>query len=138
LRSQLFNRIGVFAERRNFSRSGRQRKPRLQRRKKKAPPIPKVGLFLSLRAALNRTSGEADAGGATVISSMSASIWKIRVQIGDTIRSAEDVVVILEAMKTEVNVEAGEENVGKKVKALGKGIREGAVVNAGNILVIFE
>lgn len=36
-----------------------------------------------------------------------------------------------EAMKPEINVPAGEENTGKVVKGLGKGIREGASVQAG-------
>ena len=34
-------------------------------------------------------------------------------------------MIILEAMKTEINVTMGEENVGKVIKGMGKGIREG-------------
>ena len=44
-------------------------------------------------------------------------------------------MIILEAMKTEINVPAGEENVGKVVRRLGKGVREGASVQAGDPLV---
>jgi hypothetical protein len=41
-------------------------------------------------------------------------------------------------MKTEINVLAGDENAGKVVKSLGKGIVEGASVQAGDILAWFE
>lgn len=52
--------------------------------------------------------------------------------------SAEEVLVVLEAMKTEIGVEAGEENVGRTVKAFGSGVRPGALVKAGDVLVVFE
>jgi urea carboxylase len=55
---------------------------------------------------------------------------------GQIIKSADDseVTIILEAMKTEINIPAGEEDVGKAVKGLlGKGIRrKGASVQAGD------
>ena len=72
---------------------------------------------------------------ACILSSMSASVWKIKCQVGQTIESADEVMIILEAMKTEINVPAGEENIGKVVKGLGKGIREGVTVQAGDPLV---
>lgn len=72
---------------------------------------------------------------ACIPSSMSASVWKIKCKVGQTIESADQVMVILEAMKTEINVPAGEENIGKVVKGLGKGIQEGATVQAGDPLV---
>jgi len=77
-------------------------------------------------------------GGISVSSSLSASVWKIKCQPGEVIRSADDVLVILEAMKTEINVHAGEENIGKAVKSLGKGIREGVSVQGGDVLVWLE
>lgn len=77
-------------------------------------------------------------GSTSVTSSISASIWKIKCQPEDVIQSADDILVILEAMKTEINILAGEENVGKVVKSLGKGIREGASVQVGDILAWFE
>jgi biotin carboxyl carrier protein len=77
-------------------------------------------------------------GSTSITSSLSASIWKIKCQPGDVTQSADDILVILEAMKTEINVLVGEENVGKVVKSLGKGIVEGASVQAGDILVWFE
>ena len=69
-------------------------------------------------------------------SSLAAHVWRIKCAIGDVIRTAEDVV--LEAMKTEVNVEAGDENVGRRVKGFGRDVREGATVQAGDALVSFE
>jgi len=47
-------------------------------------------------------------------------------------------VVILEAMKTEIKISAGEENVGMKVVGLARGIREGSVVKPGDKLRYFE
>lgn len=72
---------------------------------------------------------------ACIPSSTSASVWKIKCEVGQTIESADEVMFVLEAMKTEINIPAGEENVGKVVKGLGKGIREGATVQAGDPLV---
>ena len=65
-------------------------------------------------------------------------MWKIKCAIGDVVQSAEDVLIILEAMKTEVNVEAGEENVGRRVRGFGRDVREGTSVRAGDVLVFFE
>ena len=38
-------------------------------------------------------------------------------------------------MKTEINITAGPENVGRTVASYGKGIREGAVVSSGDTLI---
>ncbi|PCH34617.1 urea amidolyase [Wolfiporia cocos MD-104 SS10] len=83
-------------------------------------------------------SNDAFAVGDGIVSSMSASIWRIKCKPGDVISSAGDVVVILEAMKTEINIEAGEENIGRKVMGFGKGVKEGAAVNAGDVLVVLQ
>jgi len=72
-----------------------------------------------------------------VTSSLYASIWKIRCKPGDVISSASDILLILEAMKTEIPVTAGEDNVGKKVCRLGKDVKEGASVRPGDVLVTF-
>ncbi|TFK46271.1 urea carboxylase [Heliocybe sulcata] len=93
------------------------------------------------RAASSSSGGaavEASEAGDAITSSLAATVWKIRCKPGDVIESAEQVVVILEAMKTEINVEAGEESVGKKVKGFGNGVREGTVVSSGNVLVVLE
>ncbi|KAI0368220.1 urea carboxylase [Pilatotrama ljubarskyi] len=79
-----------------------------------------------------------DESGECVASSLSAHVWKIKCAIGDVIKGPEDVLIILEAMKTEVNVEAGEEFVGRKIKGFGRGVKEGGSVSAGDPLVYFE
>ena len=66
---------------------------------------------------------------------MAASVWKIKCRVGQLIESADEVMIILEAMKTEINVPAGDENIGKVVRGSGKGIRAGASVQAGDPLV---
>lgn len=73
-----------------------------------------------------------------VCASLSGSVWKVTAAIGETISSAEQVVVMLEAMKTEIKISAGEENVGLKVVGLAQGIRERSVVKAGDKLLYFE
>ncbi|KAI0046085.1 urea carboxylase [Auriscalpium vulgare] len=85
--------------------------------------------------------GEAKAdqvGGTRVFAPLSSSVWKIQCTIGDIIHSAEDVLVILEAMKTEISVKAGKQSVGHKVRGFGRGIKEGATVSSGDILVVLE
>ncbi|KAM5536440.1 hypothetical protein V8D89_009876 [Ganoderma adspersum] len=77
-------------------------------------------------------------GAACTTSSLSANIWKIRCTVGDVVKSEDDVLIILEAMKTEVNITAGEENVGRRVAGFGQGVREGSIVQAGAPLVYFE
>ena len=79
-----------------------------------------------------------EASGTSVKSSLSASVWKVTCEPGYVVKSAEDVLVVLEAMKTEVNIEAGEENVGRTVRSLGKDVRPGGLVHAGDTLVILE
>jgi urea carboxylase len=41
-------------------------------------------------------------------------------------------------MKTEINITAGQHNVGRKVRGFGRGIAEGSAVNAGDIIVVLE
>lgn len=78
------------------------------------------------------------AGSASIRSSLSASVWKVNCSPGYIIQSAEDVLLVLEAMKTEVNIEAGEENVGRTVRSLGQRARPGELVQAGDVLVVLE
>lgn len=68
---------------------------------------------------------------------LSGTVWQIKVKLGDVIQTADQAVVILEAMKTEIAVAAGEENVGLKVSGFGKGLTEGKTVKAGDKLVFF-
>ena len=69
-------------------------------------------------------------------SSLHASIWKVSCGPGDIITSASDILLVLEAMKTEIPVRAGEENVGRTVSRLGKDVRKGATVRPGDVLVM--
>lgn len=82
------------------------------------------------------TDSKTDSTSPTIISTMAAAIWKIRVQPGDVIKDADQVVVTLEAMKTEIDVPAEEEFVGKKVKRVL--VKEGDVVGSGDRLVVFD
>ncbi|KAJ3001785.1 hypothetical protein NUW54_g6213 [Trametes sanguinea] len=77
-------------------------------------------------------------GGEFLASSLTAHVWKIKCAIGDVIKTPEDVLMILEAMKTEVNVEAGDEFVGRTIKAFGRGVVEGGSVQAGDPLIYFQ
>jgi len=71
-----------------------------------------------------------------VSSTLAAAVWKLTQGPGYVIKSAEDVLVVLEAMKTEINIEAGEENVGRTVQSYAQGVKVGAVVKPGQALVI--
>ncbi|KAF7342496.1 Urea carboxylase [Mycena venus] len=75
--------------------------------------------------------------GTTQISSpLFGNVWKLCCEPGQVIASSDTTVAILEAMKTEIPIKAGEVNVGKTVQGFGKGIREGASVNPGDGLII--
>ncbi|KAI0707429.1 hypothetical protein C8T65DRAFT_740363 [Cerioporus squamosus] len=76
--------------------------------------------------------------GESLTSSLTAHVWRIKCAIGDKVTSAEQVLLILEAMKTEVNIEAGEENVGRRVRGFGRDVKEGGAVQAGDVLIYFE
>ncbi|PPR04572.1 hypothetical protein CVT24_012025 [Panaeolus cyanescens] len=69
-------------------------------------------------------------------SSLHASIWKIKCEIGDVITPDSGPLMILEAMKTEIPVVAGVENAGKVVQGFGAGVKEGAAVKPGDTLVV--
>jgi biotin carboxyl carrier protein len=73
---------------------------------------------------------------ATITASLFASVWKIKGKAGDVIQSDEDVLIILEAMKTEIPICAGEDNVGKTIKRVV--IKEGAMVRPGDALIILN
>lgn len=53
-------------------------------------------------------------------------------------RSGDDVLLVLEAMKTEIPVMAGEANIGRTVVGFGKGVAENAPVRPGDILIILS
>ncbi|KAI0693471.1 urea carboxylase [Cytidiella melzeri] len=88
---------------------------------------------------VSRSDGEqAETSGFHVTSSVSASVWKLTQRPGYTVKTAEDILLVLEAMKTEINIEAGEENVGRTVQAYAHGVKEGAMVTPGQILVVLS
>ncbi|KAG6877108.1 hypothetical protein C0993_010220 [Termitomyces sp. T159_Od127] len=65
-----------------------------------------------------------------------ASVWKIKCRPGDRIKSAGEVLLILEAMKIEIPITSGEANVGKVVRRYGKGVVEGGSVRLGDELLV--
>ena len=99
----------------------------------KLPPSP-----ISLYTSTPPIGPDAEASGDYVASSLTANVWKITCAPGDVIKSADHVLLVLEAMKTEISIEAGEEYVGRTVKGFGRGVREGAAVQAGQVLVSFN
>jgi biotin carboxyl carrier protein len=50
---------------------------------------------------LTDSSVDIEPGSTSITSSLSASIWKIKCQPGDVIQSGDDILVILEVMKTD-------------------------------------
>ncbi|KAK7001658.1 hypothetical protein R3P38DRAFT_2648953 [Favolaschia claudopus] len=77
-------------------------------------------------------------GSVEITVALFGNVWKILCKAGDAINSADMTVVILEAMKTEIPVKAGKENVGRTVKGFGAGIREGASGKPGEVLVVLS
>ncbi|KAL2443999.1 Urea amidolyase [Exophiala dermatitidis] len=68
-----------------------------------------------------------------IISPMTASVWKVEVEPGDELQAGQ-LVVVLEAMKLEINVYAPDEATGAKVVAIAK--KTGSIVRAGDVLVV--
>ena len=65
---------------------------------------------------------------------MHASVYKIRVQKGDVIK-AGDLLLVLEAMKMEVNIAASKEHEGLQVGGIVVG--SGDIVKPGDTLLVF-
>ena len=63
---------------------------------------------------------------------ITGTVWKIEVEVGDTVEEG-DTVVILESMKMEMPVEAEDSGTVKEIKA-----EEGQAVNEGDVLVVLE
>ena len=74
----------------------------------------------------------APTGGKQITSPMPGSIFKLNVKPGDSVKRG-DVVIILEAMKMENEIFAADDAVVASVE-----VNEGATVNTGDVLVIFE
>ena len=63
---------------------------------------------------------------------ITGTVWKIEVEIGDSVREG-DTVVILESMKMEMPVEAEDPGVVKEIL-----VEEGQSVSEGDALVVLE
>ncbi|TFK71178.1 AHS2-domain-containing protein [Pluteus cervinus] len=80
--------------------------------------------------------GNEPANGAALTSPLSATIRKITCKPGDSV-GAGDILFVLEAMKTEVPVRAGEENAGRVIQSLGPGIGPQVMVSSGSVLLFW-
>jgi acetyl-CoA carboxylase biotin carboxyl carrier protein len=69
---------------------------------------------------------------ANVEAHITGTVWKIEVEVGDTVEEG-DTVVILESMKMEMPVEAEEPGVVKEIN-----VEEGQAVSEGDTLVTLE
>ncbi|WP_078390808.1 acetyl-CoA carboxylase biotin carboxyl carrier protein subunit [Shouchella patagoniensis] len=67
-----------------------------------------------------------------ITATMAGNVWKVTVQLGDTVEVGQE-VAILESMKMEIPIEAEVEG---KVKAIQK--PEGEFVNEGDVLIELE
>ncbi|PPQ75558.1 hypothetical protein CVT26_012381 [Gymnopilus dilepis] len=76
--------------------------------------------------------------GITISASLYSTVWKIKCKPGDTVLSDSQDLIILEAMKTEIPVVAGEGNAGRTVLRLGPGVMEGKTVRPGDALIVLE
>jgi len=69
---------------------------------------------------------------ADVEAHITGTVWKVEVEVGDTVQEG-DTVVILESMKMEMPVEAEDEGVVKEIL-----VEEGQSVSEGETLVVLE
>jgi acetyl-CoA carboxylase biotin carboxyl carrier protein len=69
---------------------------------------------------------------ANVEAHITGTVWKIEVQVGDTVEEG-DTVVILESMKMEMPVEAEDEGTVAEIRC-----EEGQPVSQGDTLVVLE
>jgi acetyl-CoA carboxylase biotin carboxyl carrier protein len=67
---------------------------------------------------------------ATVEAHITGIVWKIEVEVGDSVEQG-DTVVILESMKMEMPVEAEDEGVVREIRC-----EEGQAVSEGDTLVV--
>lgn len=95
----------------------------------------RLKILIANESTIKAILGDGPIDSSKVVASLFASVWKIRCSVGDVVDKADDVLVVLEAMKTEISVKAGKSNVGKTIRGFGSGIREGAMVKPGDILV---
>jgi acetyl-CoA carboxylase biotin carboxyl carrier protein len=87
---------------------------------------------LKLRGAILAPHPKRGAAVANVEAHITGTVWKIEVEVGDTVEEG-DTVVILESMKMEMPVEAEDE--GRVAQIL---CQEGQSVSEGDALVVLE
>ena len=63
---------------------------------------------------------------------ITGTVWKIEVQVGDSVQEG-DTVVILESMKMEIPVESEDDGTVKEIRC-----EEGQSVSEGDVLVVLE
>jgi acetyl-CoA carboxylase biotin carboxyl carrier protein len=95
-----------------------------------ARPAVEVGYAVYCHATGQASQGESDV--ANVEAHITGTVWKIEVEVGDTVEEG-DTVVILESMKMEMPVEAEEEGRVKEILC-----QEGQSVSEGDALVVLE
>ena len=69
---------------------------------------------------------------ANVEAHITGTVWKIEVQVGDSVEEG-DTVVVLESMKMEMPVEAEDEGTVAEIR-----VEEGQAVSEGETLVVLE
>jgi acetyl-CoA carboxylase biotin carboxyl carrier protein len=69
---------------------------------------------------------------ANVEAHITGTVWKIEVQVGDTVQEG-DTVLILESMKREMRVEAEDDGTVAEIRC-----EEGQAVSEGDTLVVLE
>jgi acetyl-CoA carboxylase biotin carboxyl carrier protein len=69
---------------------------------------------------------------AEVEASITGTVWKIEVAVGDTVEDG-DTVVVLESMKMEMPIEAEDRGVVAEIR-----VSEGQAVSEGETLIVLE
>ena len=69
---------------------------------------------------------------AAIEAHITGTVWKVEVGIGDTVEEG-DTVVILEAMKMEIPVEAEDAGIVAEIRC-----SEGGAVDEGDVLLVLE
>lgn len=97
-----------------------------------AAPAAKAAAPAAPTAAPAAAPTAAPAGGETVTSPMPGNILSVNVKVGDTVK-ADQVVMILEAMKMENEIFAGVDG-----KVVSVNVQQGAAVETGAVLCVIE
>jgi len=93
-------------------------------------PVPATQPAAPAPAAPQQNNTPAPAGGKSLTAPMPGKIMSIKVQVGQQVK-ADDVAVVLEAMKMENEIFCGVEGTVKEIR-----VSEGAAVNPGDVLVV--